>query len=56
MTPLQVVTVAQRACTRAERELGAAKRSRDGGRMQLARLHWEATLRDLHRALVAVGQ
>lgn len=56
MTTGQVVAVAQRACRRAERELAAAKRSRSSARMQLARLHWDCTLRDLHRTLVAVGQ
>ncbi len=56
MTALQVVTAARRASVRAERELAEARRSGDVGKMRLARLHWECTLRDLHRVLLAVGQ
>lgn len=54
-TTLDVVRTAQRACTRAERELAHCRGAGDALRLQLARLHWECTLRDLHRALRAVG-
>jgi hypothetical protein len=56
VTAVEVVDVAQRAARRAESELGAAKQALHPVRMQLARLHWEATLRDLHRVLVAVAE
>lgn len=55
MTARVVLAVAQRACTRAERRMAVARRRGSALELQAARLHWEATLRDLHRALVAVG-
>lgn len=54
MTTREVVAVAQRACQRAEAELTAARQAGDALLLQLARLHWECTLRDLHRAMMAV--
>jgi hypothetical protein len=55
MTTREVVALAQSACQRAELELAAARQRGNALHLQLARLHWECTLRDLHRALVAVG-
>lgn len=55
MTTCEVVSAARRACERAERELAATRLLGDALRLQLARLHWECTVRDLDRALQAVG-
>jgi hypothetical protein len=54
MTTREVIAIAQRACARAERELAGARQSGNALLLQLARLHWECTLRDLHRAMMAV--
>jgi len=56
MTTRQVLALARVACRRAERELTMAREAGNELRLQLARLHWECTLRDLHRTLMAVGQ
>jgi hypothetical protein len=56
MTTREVVARAHDACQRAELELAIARQADSPLRLQLARLHWECTLRDLHRTLAAVGQ
>lgn len=52
----KVVAQARRASLRAERRITAARRSGNELELQAARAHWDHTLRDLHRVLVAVGQ
>lgn len=54
MTTGELVALARDACQRAELQLTAARRAGNAVHLQLARLHWECTLRDLHRALMAV--
>lgn len=52
----KVVALARRAAARAERRITVARRAGNALELQAARVHWDHTLRDLHRTLVAVGQ
>jgi len=56
MTSREIVAAARSACKRAERRLAAARRAGSRLEQQAARLHWDHTVRDLHRVLLAVGQ
>lgn len=56
MTASEVVALARRACSQAELELAAARRSGDDVRLKAARVHWEHTRSDLQRAQAAVQQ
>jgi len=56
MTTRELVSLARRACKRAEQRMAAARRSGNALELQAASLLWQRSLQDMHRVLVAVGQ